>query len=218
MRKLAIAVAFAVLVTLGALALDMLLHAASGTAVTLDKFIIKTIITFATVALVAAIVGYGKVPGAVSAVVAALAFYIHAVIALPTIAFGQAAAFAIALGVAYWLAFMRVMRLKKTEKLSFAVTVALATLALHWGWMLFIVTLAGNGAALSFGMAAVVLVILFVLAFLATLLKSWWPGIVAGAVLGALALSFGAAWLDAVVRFVTFSGMYLLAYVIRGEA
>ena len=65
-------------------------------------------------------------------------------------------------------------------------------------------------------LALVVLAILFVLTYLATLLKSWWPYFISSLIFAGMALLFGAALLDAGVRFITLSAISLITYSLRG--
>ncbi|HSU72423.1 MAG TPA: hypothetical protein VLJ21_01075 [Candidatus Binatia bacterium] len=222
--------AFAIVVTLAMNALDMLYHVATNTAVHLHYVAVKATVIFATVLLIAVIVGRGRTPGIVTSILGPVAFYIYYTVATPTLdrslftldeAVWYVVVHAIALGIAYWL--MQSQIVKNKERLPFAVLVSLAALPLYWGWLMELVKLTGGldeqtTTVMTFGTALLVLVILFVLVYLATLLpRSWWPGILAGVAFGIVGLLFRVTLIDAGARVLVVAVPYLLTYFLWGE-
>lgn len=225
------ALAFAIIVTLGMNALDMLFHVATDTAVHLNYVAVKATVIFTTVFLIAWVVGFGKVPGIVTSLLGPLAFYLYYSVATPTLnrslftiddAVGYILVHAIALGIMYWLMYAGTM--KKDDRWPFSIATALAALAVYWLWLMAQIKLAGGldeqtMMVLSFSMALVALVVLFILALAATFVwKAWWPGIVAGIAFGGITLILGTVPLAAAVNAALFSIVYVIAHALRGEA
>lgn len=223
------ALAFGIIVTLGMNALDMLYHVATNTAVHLNYVAVKALVIFTTVFLIALVVGRGKIPGIVTSILGPVAFYIYYSFATPTLnravftiddAVGYIFVHIVALGLVYWLTYYWIM--KKDEHLPFAITVALASLPLYWGWLMMLVKLAGGldehtTTVLGLGSALIALGILLVLSYLATMLKSWWPGIIAGVVFGVIGYFATMNVVDSVARVFILAVPYLVGYTLRGE-
>lgn len=211
---------FAVAVTLAMNALDMSFHVATDTAVHLNYVAVKFTIVFAAVFLIALLLGFGRTQGIVTALLGPIAFYIYYRVASATIdhslfriddAVWYILVHAIALGITYWLA-SRVM--KKGDGLSFAALCSLASLALHWGWIMFVIKWTGGTdeatmLAMTLNAAIIAFVFLFVLIYAMSWSKSLWIGSFGvGVVFAAASMLLGATPIGGVARILVSAGPY----------
>jgi uncharacterized membrane protein len=214
------ALVFAVAVTLGMNALDMTFHVATDTAVHLNYVAVKFTIVFAAVFLIAWLVGIGRTQGIVTALLGPVAFYIYYRVASATIdhslfriddAVWYICIHAIALGIMYFLG-SRVI--KKGDSLSFAAFCGLASLALHWGWIMFVIKWTGGTdeatmLAMTLNAAIIAFVFLFVLIYAMSWTKSLWIGSIGvGIVFAAASLLLGATPIGGVARVLVSAGPF----------
>ncbi len=231
MNKLFKALIFAFIVTLAMNALDMLFHVATETAVHLNYVAVKFTIVFLSTFLIASVIGIGRTPGIVTSFLGPVAFYIYYRVATPTLdrslfkiddALGYVFVHAVALMLAYWLA-TKVME-KKSGNLSFALLTGLATLPLHWGWIMFVIKWTGGmdgdtTKALTFSAAIIALVVLWVLIYG----SSWITSVLGGATLASMLFAItsvflGATLIGGVARIFIVAVPYCLtAWFLRGE-
>ncbi len=210
---------FAVAVTLGMNALDMTYHVATNTAVHLNYVAVKFMIVFAAVFLVAWLVGYGRTQGIVTSLLGPVAFYLYYRFASATIdhslfriddAVWYIVIHAIALGLMYFLG-SRVM--KKGDSLSFAAFCGLASLALHWGWIMFVIKWTGGTdeatmLAMTLSAAIVAFAFLFVLIYAMSWTNVWLGSFVVGIVFAAASMLLGATPIGGVARVLVSAGPF----------
>ena len=215
---------FAILVTLGMNALDMLFHVATETAVHLNYVAVKFTIVFVSVFLVAWLVGIGRTPGIVTSLLGPGMFYIYYRVATPTLerslfriddAVLYIVVHAIALALVYWLA-TRVMK-KESGSLSFATLTSLAALPLHWGWIMFVIKWTGGldgdtTKALTLNAGLIALVVLWILCYFASWISNRWIAAAGAGIVFAIASMFlGATAIGGVARVFVLGVPYLLA-------
>ncbi|MBI4145296.1 hypothetical protein HY493_03755 [Candidatus Woesearchaeota archaeon] len=233
MSRIWTAFIFGIIVTLAMNALDMLYHVVTDTAVHLNYVAVKFTIIFATVFLIALVIGRGKTPGIVTSVLGPVAFYFYYSVASPTLdrsmftideAVWYVVVHVIALAIAYLLAQSFVVK-QKGGRLPFAILVSLAALPLYWGWLMALVKLGGGldedtTKVMTMGAAFLSLAILFVLIYGATWFckKGHFPGFAAGLVFGIISVITGATVLDAFVRIFVIGIPYVLAHQLKGAA
>jgi hypothetical protein len=231
-RQFWTAVAFAIVITLGMNALDMLYHVATNTAVHLNYVAVKATVIFSMVFLVALIVGRGKMHGVVTSILGPVMFYIYYTVATPTLnralftideAVWYIVVHAIALGLMYWLTSFV---MKKGDRVSFAAATALTALPLYWACLMQEVVLRGGTeeqttTVLPLASALLMLLILFVIAYGVSWIPKikWGAGIVGGVVLAVILLTQGFAWQYLVVRSLALVIPYIIIdTTLRGES
>lgn len=231
MNKAWTAFVFGIVVTLAMNALDMLYHVATDTAVHLNYVAVKFTIIFATVFLIALVIGRGRTPGIVTSILGPVAFYFYYSVASPTLdrsmftideAVWYVVVHVIALAIAYWLAQSSIAK-DKGGKAPFAILTSLAALPLYWGWLMALVKLGGGldedtTKVMTMGAAFLSLAIIFALIYIATWFckKGYVPGFAAGVVFAVISVMTGATLLDAFVRVFVIGIPYLLAHQLKG--
>ncbi len=177
------AIGFSVIVTLAMNSLDMLYHLATETAVHLGYVAVKATIIFMTVFLIAHLIGRGKAPGIVTAILGPLMFFVYYRFATPTLDRNffvldenvlYIAIHAAALGITYWLAH-RGVSLRGARLPSIALLAGLSSLALFIMYLQGSMKLAGamdemTVGAISFGGAMSALAIATGVSYIA----AWW--------------------------------------------